>query len=79
LFVFLSFSGSGANLRRELQVGKSHKWHGVKHIQLSSIGFGCVSIGSGTNEAEMDEAKVTAISFGLLALVMLGLTVLDHL
>jgi hypothetical protein len=30
----------------------------------------------------MDEAKVarfTAISFGLLALVMLGLTVLDHL
>jgi len=30
----------------------------------------------------MDEAKVaqvTAISFGLLALVMLGLTMLDHL
>ena len=30
----------------------------------------------------MDEAKIaqiTALSFGLLALVMLGLTVLDHL
>ena len=60
-------------------MGDKPQWHGVKHIQLSLTGFGCVSIGSGTNEAEMDEAKVTAISFGLLALVMLGLTVLDHL
>jgi hypothetical protein len=82
LSVSLSFNVPGANLRRELQVGKSHKWHGVKHIQLSSSGFGCVSIGSGTNEGTMEEATVapvTAISFGLLALVMLGLTLLDHL
>jgi hypothetical protein len=63
-------------------VGRSHKWHGVKHIQLSLNVCGGLSIGSGMNEGTMDEAKVarfTAISFGLLALVMLGLTVLDHL
>jgi hypothetical protein len=61
-------------------MGDKPQWHGVKHFQPWSTGFGCVSIGSGMNE--MDEAKVarfTAISFGLLALVMLGLTVLDHL
>jgi hypothetical protein len=52
LSVFLSFSDPGANLRRELQVGDKPQWHGVKHIQLSSSGFGCVSIGSGTNEID---------------------------
>jgi hypothetical protein len=65
---------------RELQVGDKPQWHGVKHIQPSSTDFGCVSIGSGMNE--LDEAKVArfaAMSFGLLALVILGLTVLDHL
>jgi hypothetical protein len=52
LSVSLSFSVPGANLRRELQVGDKPQWHGVKHIQPSSIGFGCVSIGSGMNEGE---------------------------
>jgi hypothetical protein len=63
-------------------VGDKPEWHGVKHIQPSSTGFGCVSIGSGMDEMDMDEdevARFTAVSFGLLALVMLGLTVLDHL
>jgi len=57
LFILLSFSDLGANLRRELQVGKSHKWHGVKHIHPSLTGFDCVSIGSGTNKADIDEAR----------------------
>jgi hypothetical protein len=65
LSVSLSFSDPGAKLRRELQMGDKPQWHGVK-LQLSSSGFGCVSIGSGMSET-MDEAKVarfTAISFG---------------
>jgi hypothetical protein len=55
LFAFsisLSFSGAGANVRRELQVGDKPQWHCVKHIQPSSSGFGCVSIGSGMSEME---------------------------
>ena len=38
-----------------------------------------VSIGPGMNEHEDKVARFTAVSFGLLAFVMLGLTVLDHL
>src|SRR6516225_4607324 len=57
LFILLSFSDLGANLRRELQVGKSHKWHGVKHIHPSLTGYDCVSIGSGTNKADIDQAR----------------------
>jgi hypothetical protein len=56
--------------------GEKPQWHGVKHIQHSSIGFGYVSIGSGMKDKV---PRFTAVSFGLLAFVMLGLSVLDHL
>jgi hypothetical protein len=56
--------------------GEKPQWHGVKHIQPSSTGFGCVSIGSGMKDKL---ARFTAVSFDLLAFVMLGLSVLDHL
>ena len=63
-------------------MGDKPQWHGVKHIQLSSTGFGCVSIGSGMNEVGMDEDEVTrftAVSFGLLAWFMFCLTIIDYL
>jgi len=63
-------------------VGDKPQWHGVKHIQPSPTGFGCVSIGSGMNEMNHGRGKAlrfTAVSFGLLGFVILGLSVLDHL
>jgi hypothetical protein len=52
LSVSFSFSAQGAKRPRELQVGRKPQWHGVKHIQPLSTDFGCVSIGSGTNERD---------------------------
>jgi hypothetical protein len=69
LSVSLSFSVPGAKRSRELQVGDKPQWHGVKHIQASSIVCGSASIAFGMNEKDMDEstlARVTASSFGLL-------------
>jgi hypothetical protein len=70
------------NGRKKLQRGGKPHWHGVKHIQDWSIVYGSASIAFGMNETDMDEgnvARVTGWSFGLLSLVMLGLTVLNHL
>jgi hypothetical protein len=58
------------------------KWRGVKQINAWSIVSCSASIASGTNKAAMDEQKVVHItgwSFGLLASMMLGLTILNNL
>jgi hypothetical protein len=52
LSISLFFSVPGAKQCRELQVGDKPQWHGVKHIQPSSTGFGSVSIGSGMSKAD---------------------------
>jgi hypothetical protein len=42
-------------------VGDKPQWHGVKHIQISSTDFGCVSIGSGMNEADHERGYTDAL------------------
>jgi hypothetical protein len=71
-----------ANLAQAKQNGTTRTWLGVKQLHGSSIVYGSASIASGMNEGAMDDstvARFTAFSFGLLSVVMLGLTVLDHL
>jgi hypothetical protein len=66
----------------EANQARTRRWLCVRRIHGSSSGCGSASIASGMNEADMEESNVarfTAWSFGLLSLVMLGLTVLDHL
>jgi hypothetical protein len=70
------------NVPRSHGAGDKPQWRGVKHIQDWSIVCGSASIAFGMNETHMDESKVARVtgwSFGLLSLVLLGLTVLNHL
>ena len=68
----VSFSAAGENLRRGLQVGDKPEWHGVKHIQPSSIDFGCVSIGSGMNEKHHGRGKGRAFHCHIVWLARIG-------
>jgi hypothetical protein len=71
-----------ANYAEAKQNGTTRTWLGVKHLHGSSIVCGSASIASGMNEAAMDDSNVarfTALGFGLLSVVILGLTLLDHL
>jgi hypothetical protein len=58
------------------------KWHGVRQTTAFGPDFCSAFIGTGMSEAQMSEAKIArivAISFGTLWIVMLGLQMMSEM